>query len=165
MDNKAVRKRNIELLVAQSGGPTEFARTIGREQVQVSQWLGGKNIGDRLARDIEAKLGKDSGWLDSPQWASASSDSGNSTATEVTPSQPERLDDEKLAASIEWLQGLFNTWRRDFDPVKHARLIAAVYAELTTPAKPNLVRLSLAIAEELDQESEQNDRQSKARRA
>jgi hypothetical protein len=70
MDNKAVRKRNIEWLVPLHGGSTEFGKLVERDQVQVSQWLGGKPIGDKLARHVEAKLGKPVGWLDQPQWES-----------------------------------------------------------------------------------------------
>ena len=64
MDNKAVRRANIEMLVEKAGGPTRFGEQVGRDQVQVSQWLGGKNVGDRLAREIEERLGKRKGWLD-----------------------------------------------------------------------------------------------------
>jgi hypothetical protein len=64
MDNKSVRRQNIKLLVQKAGGPTEFGKLIDREQVQVSQWVGGKNIGDRLARHIEERLHVAEGTLD-----------------------------------------------------------------------------------------------------
>lgn len=64
MDNKAVRKANVAALVRQYGGPTAFGEVVNRRQAQVSQWLGTKPIGDRVARDIERALGKAPGWLD-----------------------------------------------------------------------------------------------------
>lgn len=86
MDNKAVRKRNIEWLVGQHGGPTELGKLIERDQVQVSQWRGGKPIGDKLARHIETKLAKPKGWLDQPQWEP------NDSAAAASVSQAGRLD-------------------------------------------------------------------------
>lgn len=68
MDNKEVRKLNIAWLSERHGGPTAFAALVGRSQVQVSQWVGGTPVGDKLARHIEAKMERKRGWLDSPQW-------------------------------------------------------------------------------------------------
>lgn len=165
MDNKAVRKRNIEWLVGRADGPGDFARQIGRDPVQISQWLGGKNIGDRLARHIETALGKGVGWLDQPQWTDVPGEPDRASAATITKSQSPGLDEERLASSIEWLRDLFATWRRDFDALKHARLIALVYDELSTPAKPNLVQLSQTIARQIEEEASIDERQSKARRA
>lgn len=67
MDVYEIRKRNIKALVERAGGPTAFAKLVGREQPQVSQWLGEKAIGGKLARAIEQALGKDHGWLDTLQ--------------------------------------------------------------------------------------------------
>lgn len=156
-----IRRENLQALVAKEPSQAAFARKIGKDKNQVSQWLGragARNISGDTAREIEAACGIASGWLDHDHIQ-------HLETTPVTDSQPGRLDEEKLAASITWLQTLFNTWRRDFDPVKHSRLIAAVYAELLTPTEPNLVRLSQSIAKQLDEETAEDDRQGKARRA
>lgn len=102
MDNKLVRRRNIEALVGLAGGPTEFGKQIEREQVQVSQWLGGKNIGDKLARHIEQKLGKPVGWLDSPQWED---DEGLATSSRAG-SHPGRLSPTIIADAMRLLRFL-----------------------------------------------------------
>ncbi|NID14995.1 hypothetical protein [Luteibacter yeojuensis] len=71
MEASEIRRRNIEMLVRAAGGPGVFARRVGREQTQVSQWISVKTpkaIGGRLARDIEEHLGHERGWLDRPQW-------------------------------------------------------------------------------------------------
>lgn len=155
-----IRRENLAHLVAEEPSQAAFARKISKDKNQVGQWLGragSRNMSAETAREIEAICGRPAGWLDHDHGAAPA-------ATAVTVSQPGRLDEAKLAASIEWLQNLFATWRRDFDPVKHSRLIAAVYAELTTPSEPNLVRLSQSIAAQLDEESD-NERQGQARRA
>lgn len=90
MDNKAIRLRNINYLIDLAGEVGEFACKIDREANQVSQWRSGKPIGDRLARDIEAQLGKPAGWLDSPQWQEDKDD----TPPLVGQSQPPRFDPE-----------------------------------------------------------------------
>lgn len=67
MDVNEVRKRNLAMLAERAGGPTNFARQVSREQPQVSQWLSGKPVGSKLARDLELRLGLERGWLDRPQ--------------------------------------------------------------------------------------------------
>lgn len=68
MDNKTIRNKNLRWLIDQHGGTAAFAEVIGKQQVQVSQLKGGKPMGDRLAREIEAAMGVASGWLDTPRW-------------------------------------------------------------------------------------------------
>lgn len=90
MDVTTIRARNIAMLVEQHGGPTAFGREIERDQVQVSQWtshLKPKPIGGRLARYIEAKIGRDHGWLDRPHWIAEE-------PAEYGQSQPLKLDPE-----------------------------------------------------------------------
>lgn len=77
MDVGEIRRRNVAALVAGVGGPTEFGRRIERDQAQVSQWLSPthpKPIGGRLARHIEACVGRHNGWLDTPQWRAVQND-------------------------------------------------------------------------------------------
>lgn len=126
MDNKAVRHKNIEALVAAHGGPTAFGALVLREQVQVSQWLGGKPIGDQLARHIEKSLKKPTGWLDSPQWLGAENASAGA-------SQSTRLDLETILITTRALMVVLR--RRDPDATldlenrEDAELFATVYAE------------------------------------
>lgn len=68
VDVYAIRRMKTLQLVEQAGGPAKFARKIGRSDSQVSQILGGKHrqIGARLARDIEKAFGLEPGYLDTP---------------------------------------------------------------------------------------------------
>lgn len=71
MDSTTIRRRNITMLVRLADGPTAFSKLVDRDQVQVSQWTSEtkpKPIGNKLARSIEQRLGKEAGWLDRPQW-------------------------------------------------------------------------------------------------
>ena len=126
MDNKAVRARNIEHLVRTHMGPTAFGRLVDRDQVQVSQWLGGKPIGDRLARHIEDSLAKPTGWLDQPHWED---DSG----TLIEGSHAARLDPQTIVDTI-WailvvLRRRDKTATLDLTQLDDAQLFAEVYAE------------------------------------
>jgi len=75
MDIKEIRTRNFRHLIS-----ALEARGVTRRRDQgaqlggfmsasyVSQLLGGKYIGDDVAKKISAALAKDSGWMDRPQW-------------------------------------------------------------------------------------------------
>lgn len=69
-DIATIRFKNLASLVEQHGGPTAFGERIGRQQAQVSQWTSAKKpkqVGDKLAREIEDSLGIERGWMDHPQ--------------------------------------------------------------------------------------------------
>lgn len=66
-----IRRRNtIRLVDSELGGKrVRLAKLIGRSTGYVSRMLkedasGARHIGNKMARDIEAALGKDEGWLD-----------------------------------------------------------------------------------------------------
>lgn len=63
-----LRKRriaNLQTLVDQCDTPAAFARVYGCSPSFVSQVLSGaRNIGEKLARDLESKMGVPPGWLD-----------------------------------------------------------------------------------------------------
>jgi phage repressor protein C with HTH and peptisase S24 domain len=62
---KEIRLENARLLATE--GPAEFARRIESSTQQVNQVMGPaptRNIGDKLARRIEAAFGHPEGWLD-----------------------------------------------------------------------------------------------------
>lgn len=73
MENKDIRKANLEQMLKKhlaSSGNTKasFADLLGISASQFSQLLGEKsvrNVGDKMARKIEASLGLANGWLDS----------------------------------------------------------------------------------------------------
>lgn len=72
MDANTARTENMRRLVAEAGGPAEWARRHGRDrwqQAQVSQWISEakpKGIGRNLARDLEVAMGLSAGELDRP---------------------------------------------------------------------------------------------------
>ncbi|MCH2039922.1 MAG: hypothetical protein MK185_04770 [Saccharospirillaceae bacterium] len=69
--NDEIRRQNARLLAKEEGSNAAFARKIGREPTQVSRIIG-KNwttqIGEDLARHIEASFFKPKGWIDQ-DWA------------------------------------------------------------------------------------------------
>lgn len=67
MDVYATRYRNFRSLVEQVGGVTAAANRLRKAQAQVSHFGGEnptKNIGHKVAREIEAAFGLPHGWLD-----------------------------------------------------------------------------------------------------
>lgn len=95
MDISSIRYANLQLLVnqrggLQKGGLAALARDLGKGQAQLSQ-IGGaspiKNIGTRLAREIEQTLGFPAGWMDTPQKAAPSGVRDSATVAYL-PSQP-----------------------------------------------------------------------------
>lgn len=55
-----IRKNNLKKIIETYPSQQAFAEKIERSTAQVSAWLGGwKNIGEKLARNIENKLGLD----------------------------------------------------------------------------------------------------------
>jgi len=127
MDNKEVRKRNLGWLADQVGGPTALADKLDRTVVQVSQWRGGKGIGDRLARDIEAKLGRPHGWLDTPQWlnrSDAAETENKSRDTSGPGSHSARLDHAIITAAKRWVMAEEHL----YGPYPHDALVDEVLA-------------------------------------
>lgn len=75
MDIYQIRRVNLKNLIEQSGGRQPFLAKIGKADSQISQLLSdtksSRNIGSKLAREIEEKCGKESGFLDTPwNWVS-----------------------------------------------------------------------------------------------
>ena len=139
MDVFDVRYQNFRTLIDEKGddgkaiGISGAASRLGKSQSQVSHFGGErpiKNIGPKVARQIEEAFGKPRGWLDA-------SHDGASAA-----SQEPRLDDDKLERSIQFLERQFATWGREFVAVRNADLIAGVYARIGRKGETNLVTLS-----------------------
>lgn len=67
MDVKQIRKANILKLYELHGGPSGLARKVGTSESYLSQITsdkGNRNIGDKLARNIEMALNLPRGWMD-----------------------------------------------------------------------------------------------------
>lgn len=130
-------------LVAQAGGPTEWARRFGGDrwsQAQASQWISEtkpKGIGGNLARDLEAAMGLDHGELDRPPSAA---------------SQPLKPDQAKFDAATRFFEQLEQS-RPDLVITDATRLfiVASVYAELVTTPTPNLVEMTVRYSKMLEE--------------
>jgi hypothetical protein len=69
MDIYKIRIENARTLMQKVGGISNFSDKIGKAQSQVSRMIGikpSKNIGSKIAREIEIKFNKELGWLDQP---------------------------------------------------------------------------------------------------
>jgi SOS-response transcriptional repressor LexA len=67
MNVKEIRRENLRLLAHQVGGVAEIARRLEKSTSQISHLIGPhpiKNIGDRIAADIERRFEKPIGWMD-----------------------------------------------------------------------------------------------------
>jgi SOS-response transcriptional repressor LexA len=67
MNVKCVRRENLRALAKAVGGITALANRLGKSQGQISHLIGlnpTKNIGDKLAAEIEQAFNKPPGWLD-----------------------------------------------------------------------------------------------------
>jgi SOS-response transcriptional repressor LexA len=67
MNVKIIRRENLRALATDLGSITALAEFLGKSQSQMSRLIGRhpiKNIGDKLAAEIESAFSKPSGWLD-----------------------------------------------------------------------------------------------------
>jgi len=67
MNVKIIRRENLRALAHELGSITALAEYLGKSQSQMSRLIGRrpiKNIGDKLAAEIEDAFSKPSGWLD-----------------------------------------------------------------------------------------------------
>lgn len=64
---KDIRRENLRALAKQLGGITQLAERLGKSQSQISQLIGkspSKNIGDKIATQVETSFEKPHGWMD-----------------------------------------------------------------------------------------------------
>lgn len=67
MNISEIRLENARQLANSIGGVVAMAERLGKSQPQVSHFIGGnpvKNIGNKIARQIEEAFNKENGWLD-----------------------------------------------------------------------------------------------------
>ncbi len=83
MDVSEIRRKNLRLVIERqfSGTAAELARALGKQPSEISRIFSlnrhhRRNIGSRLARQIEAVLGKETGWMDQQQFSSGDQASG-----------------------------------------------------------------------------------------
>lgn len=70
-----IRRENLAILIAEAGSQVALSQKTGKAPAQISQWLNasvksesGKRrvMGNAMARQLEAALGKPVGWMDQP---------------------------------------------------------------------------------------------------
>lgn len=106
MDINEIRRENLKVMIEQAGGRQKFITKSGKNDAQVSQLLstkpGSRNIGTRLARDLEEKCGYDKGFMDQPTtWYSVVRDDGKKIFKRTNikkPDLPELMSPGDLAA-------------------------------------------------------------------
>lgn len=65
MTNKELRRKKLADLIAEYGSQKAFGDAVGKDPAMFSQILNGtRNLGDKLALDLEEKLEKPRGWFD-----------------------------------------------------------------------------------------------------
>lgn len=141
-------------------------------QMGKGQGKSARNVNDDNARAIETALGLSPGYMDIDH--NVEPPSAPPTAGAQL-SQPERLDHQRLAASIAFLERQFNAWDREFFANKHALLIAGVYDLMSQDQPPPPVELSRWLLQQVEEESHErrdedstiggHDRQRATRRA
>ncbi len=81
-----LRRDNLRSLIRQWGGPTSMSKKLGHSNGSYIAQLAGphpsREISEKVAREIEAKLGLPSNWLD------------------ATHGEPRPVDDETLSACV-----------------------------------------------------------------
>lgn len=83
-----IRRANLELLVEEAGGPVALANRCDVNSNYISQIRTGvksssgkpRGVGPKLARQLEAGMGKDSAWMDQDHQDEASAEVRESTA-------------------------------------------------------------------------------------
>lgn len=156
MDAKTARTENIRQLVADAGGPAEFARRFGGTtwvQAQVSQWISPTNpkpIGHKLARDIEQRTGRPVGSLDRPPELA---------------SQSVGLDIDRMRSAARFLEDLFAARGKVFVASERISLLQAVYVEFVSVDAPNLVALTTKYGKQLEGEENGGHDETRSARA
>lgn len=145
MDAQTARTLNIRQWVADAGGPAEWSRKFSPlkddgsprwPQPQVSQWISEtdpKSIGGRLARDIEAALGKPRGVMDSPP-----------------ESQVLKPDLDTIHLALDFLEEMFEARGKEWNRKRYPLLLAAVVEDLLLPQPLTVVQLSVKYGRAID---------------
>ena len=129
-----LRRDNLRALMAQWGGPTSLAKKLGHSNGSYVAQLVGPNpsreISEKVARDMEAKLDLAVGWLDQEQ-------AGN----------PRVVDDEALSACVRAVAAAVRDAGLRPDPETLGNLVGLAYehtklaGRINEPFIQKLVRL------------------------
>ncbi len=116
MDVYRIRRENLHTIARQWGGPTSLAKKLGHSNGSYLAQLIGPNpsreVSEKVAREIEAKLGLPLGWLDTEH-------SGQS--------QP---DDTQLAECVRAVASCLRDKGLRPNPETYSQLVALVYDRL-----------------------------------
>jgi hypothetical protein len=109
----AIRRDNLRLLAKQWGGPASLARKLGHaNQSYLTQLIGphpSREVSEKVAREIEAKLGLAVAWMD------------------VEHAGYEAVDDAALADCVRAVAAALRDAGLRPDPDRYATLVSLVY--------------------------------------
>lgn len=80
---EVTRRRRLAILVEEAGSQAALAEKIGKAPAQISQWIRAlpdsktgkpRSMSKEAAREVEARVGRPSGWMDQPISQAVSSD-------------------------------------------------------------------------------------------
>jgi hypothetical protein len=167
MDVTEIRHRNLQLLtgqlIAKGKNKQQAAVDLDLSRSFHSQLMGGKKMGDDVARKIEVAQGLPRGWMDVLQPASGSLRIGESATVSYLPSQPagRALETMALAAEVTrfWidLHGLQGTVE------DHIPLLALAHElVLESRGEATVLDLSKKLAARLREETSDDDERGSA---
>lgn len=109
----ALRRENLRTIARQWGGPTSLSRKLGHSNGSyLAQLIGphpSRDVSEKVAREIEGKLGLPSGWLD------AEHEGGT------------RFDDASLADAVRAVAAALRDASLRPDPDRYATLVSLAY--------------------------------------
>lgn len=135
---ETIRRRRLAQLVQEigEGNQSAFARRINRDRRLVSLWLaapdrpGAKQLGSRVAREIEKICGKPSGWMDR----------SDDEATPPAASQPLTLDPEIMAMAEAGVQTIEELNGSRMTPAVRGKELVRMYMIMQARGSTPLVR-------------------------
>ena len=108
------RRENLRALMAQWGGPTSLAKKLGHANGSYLAQLAGPNpsrdVSERVAREMEGKLGLPIGWLDQDH-----------------PNSGRQVDDAALSACVRAVAAAIRDAGLKPDPDAYANLVGLAY--------------------------------------
>lgn len=107
------RRHNLRELIRTWGGPTSLAKKLGHSNGSYLAQLAGphpsRDLSEKTAREVEAKLGLPLGWLDSEHQGS------------------QQMDDQALAQCVRAVAAALRDAGRKTDPEVMGGLVSLVY--------------------------------------
>jgi SOS-response transcriptional repressor LexA len=118
---KDIRRDNMRALAESIGGITAMAERLGKSQSQISHLIGYtpiKNIGDRIAAEVEKAFGKPFGWLDRDHFG----------ITDEAATHAQRIVSQYITVPlISWVEA--NQWQflqKDYPPTRAETIIPVI---------------------------------------